>query len=86
MHACMRVMRGRRADQYGGILRAQFLWQTGLMVTDPAALASICGRGPGALDKATAFYAPINYVCAGGAGKGRGGGRGTLSCAMGMHP
>lgn len=43
-------------------MRGQFLLWTGLMVTDPHALAAICGRGQGALDKAASFYAPINYV------------------------
>ncbi|KXZ56708.1 hypothetical protein GPECTOR_1g638 [Gonium pectorale] len=51
------------ADQYGGIVRGKFLWHDGLLVTDPAALATICGRGEGALDKAAALYSPINFMC-----------------------
>lgn len=51
------------ADRYGGIFRAQFLWQDALVVTDPAALAAIMGRGEGAMDKAALAYAPINKMC-----------------------
>lgn len=32
-------------------------------MTDPAALAAIMGRGPGAMDKAALAYAPINKMC-----------------------
>ncbi|PNH05794.1 Cytochrome P450 72C1 [Tetrabaena socialis] len=52
------------SDEYGGILRVKFLWHDGLVVTDPAALAAICGRGEGALDKAAGIYSPINFMCA----------------------
>eukprot|EP00877_Chromochloris_zofingiensis_P000643 jgi/Chrzof1/1057/Cz01g38220.t1 len=51
------------ADQYGGIVRCKFLWQDALVVTDPAALDDIMGRGDKALDKAAAVYAPINKMC-----------------------
>ena len=51
------------ADKHGGILRAQFLWQDALVVTDPAALAAIMGRGEGGMDKASLVYAPINKMC-----------------------
>lgn len=51
------------ADRYGGIFRAKFLWQDALVVTDPAALAAIMGRGEGAMDKAALVYAPINKMC-----------------------
>jgi len=51
------------ADRYGGIVRAKFLWQDALVVTDPAALAAIMGRGEGAMDKASLVYAPINKMC-----------------------
>jgi hypothetical protein len=50
------------ADRYGGILRAKFLWQDALVVTDPGALAAIMGRGEGAMDKAALMYAPINRM------------------------
>ncbi|KAG2443022.1 hypothetical protein HYH02_009438 [Chlamydomonas schloesseri] len=53
----------RWCDQYGGVVRVKFLWQDGLLVTDPGALASICGRGEGACDKAAAIYTPINAMC-----------------------
>lgn len=51
------------ADEYGGILRGKFLWQDGLLVTDPAALADIMGRGENALDKANLIYTPISQMC-----------------------
>jgi hypothetical protein len=51
------------ADKYGGITRVQFLNQPALIVTDPAALAGIMGRGEGAMDKAALAYAPINRMC-----------------------
>jgi cytochrome P450 len=51
------------SDKYGGIVRAQFLNQPALIVTDPAALAAIMGRGEGAMDKAALAYAPINRMC-----------------------
>uniref|UniRef100_A0A383VEH9 Cytochrome P450 n=1 Tax=Tetradesmus obliquus TaxID=3088 RepID=A0A383VEH9_TETOB len=51
------------SDKYGGIVRAQFLHQPALIVTDPAALAAIMGRGEGAMDKAAITYAPINRMC-----------------------
>ncbi|GBF93726.1 cytochrome P450 [Raphidocelis subcapitata] len=51
------------ADDYGGIVRVKFLWKDALIVTDPAALATIMGRGEGALDKAAGVYATINYMC-----------------------
>lgn len=51
------------ADKYGGIVRVKFLWRDALVVTDPAALAVIMGRGEGALDKAAGVYSPINYMC-----------------------
>eukprot|EP00879_Flechtneria_rotunda_P001530 GHRR01001687.1.p1 GENE.GHRR01001687.1~~GHRR01001687.1.p1 ORF type:complete len:154 (-),score=13.75 GHRR01001687.1:315-776(-) len=51
------------ADAYGGICRVKFLWKDALVVTDPAALAAIMGRGEGAMDKAAAAYAPINRMC-----------------------
>jgi len=51
------------ADQYGGIYRMKFLWHDTLIVTDPAALAAIMGRGDGAMDKAALAYSPINKMC-----------------------
>ncbi|GBF95033.1 cytochrome P450 [Raphidocelis subcapitata] len=51
------------ADQYGGIYRMKFLWRDTVVVTDPTALAAIMGRGEGAMDKASAVYAPINMMC-----------------------
>jgi cytochrome P450 len=51
------------SDKYGGIARAQFLNQPALIVTDPAALAAIMGRGEGAMDKAALTYAPVNRMC-----------------------
>jgi hypothetical protein len=51
------------SDKYGGIVRAQFLHQPALIVTDPAALAAIMGRDEGAMDKAALAYAPINRMC-----------------------
>lgn len=51
------------ADQYGGIVRVKFLWHDGLVVTDPAALAVISGRGEGAMDKAADMYSPVNMMC-----------------------
>uniref|UniRef100_A0A383W692 Cytochrome P450 n=1 Tax=Tetradesmus obliquus TaxID=3088 RepID=A0A383W692_TETOB len=51
------------ANQYGGIYRLKFLWQDALVVSDPAALAAIMGRGEGAMDKAALVYAPINRMC-----------------------
>ncbi|EFJ42950.1 hypothetical protein VOLCADRAFT_96865 [Volvox carteri f. nagariensis] len=53
----------RWADKYGGIVRIKFLWHDGLLVTDPPALAAICGRGEGAVDKAANIYSPINQMC-----------------------
>jgi cytochrome P450 len=53
----------RWADAYGGVVRIKFLWRDAVIVTDPAALAAIMGRGEGALDKAAAAYAPINAMC-----------------------
>ncbi|GLC46900.1 hypothetical protein PLESTB_001281900 [Pleodorina starrii] len=53
----------RWADQYGGFVRLKFLWYDTLMVTDPAALSVICGRGEGSVDKAAQLYAPINRMC-----------------------
>jgi hypothetical protein len=41
----------------------KFLWQDCVVVTDPAALAAIMGRGEGAMDKAHVAYAPINKMC-----------------------
>lgn len=43
--------------------RVKFLWRDALMVTDPSALAAICGRGEGALDKASVIYRPVNDMC-----------------------
>jgi hypothetical protein len=51
------------SDQYGGICRLKFLWNDVVLVTDPAALASIMGRGEHAVDKAFETYAPINKMC-----------------------
>jgi cytochrome P450 len=51
------------ADEFGGVVRVKFLWKDALIVTDPAALGAIMGRGEGALDKASAAYAPINAMC-----------------------
>ncbi|KAF8057861.1 CYP97C1 [Scenedesmus sp. PABB004] len=51
------------ADTYGGIYRMKFLWHDTLIVTDPAALAGIMGRGDAAIDKAALAYAPINKMC-----------------------
>lgn len=51
------------SNKYGGICRVKFLWQDALVVTDPAALAAIMGRGEGAMDKAAVAYAPINKMC-----------------------
>lgn len=51
------------ADKYGGIYRMKFLWHDTVVVTDPAALAAIMGRGPGSIDKAALAYAPINRMC-----------------------
>ncbi len=42
--------------------RIKFFWRDGLIVTDPAALGAIMGRGEGALDKAAEGYAPINQA------------------------
>lgn len=50
------------SDQYGGVYRLKMLWWDALVVTDPFALAQICGRGEGALEKAADQYKPINYV------------------------
>jgi hypothetical protein len=44
------------------VVRLKFLWKDALIVTDPQALASIMGRGEGALDKAAGVYATINYM------------------------
>lgn len=44
------------------LCRVKILWFDGVLVTDPAALAAICGRGEGALDKASIIYTPINQV------------------------
>ena len=41
------------------------LWHDGIVVTDPAALAQICGRGEGACDKASYFYHAIDGVSEG---------------------
>lgn len=41
----------------------KFLWHDTVVVTDPAALAVIMGRGPGAIDKAAVAYAPFNRMC-----------------------
>lgn len=41
----------------------KFLWQDCIIVTDPAALAAIMGRGDQAMDKAHVAYAPINKMC-----------------------
>ena len=41
------------------------LWHDGIVVTDPAALAQICGRGEGACDKASYFYHAIDGVSQG---------------------
>lgn len=43
--------------------RIKVLWRDAVMVTDPEAVATICGRGPGSLDKASAMYFPINQMC-----------------------
>lgn len=43
--------------------RFKFLWNDVVLVTDPAALASIMGRGENAVDKAFETYAPINKMC-----------------------
>lgn len=51
------------SDKYGGINRFKFLWHDVVLVTDPAALAVIMGRGEGAIDKAFETYAPINKMC-----------------------
>ncbi|GBG00430.1 cytochrome P450 [Raphidocelis subcapitata] len=51
------------ADDHGGVVRLKFLWKDALIVTDPQALASIMGRGEGALDKAAGVYQTINYMC-----------------------
>jgi hypothetical protein len=51
------------SNQHGSIYRLKFLWQDALVVTDPAALAAIMGRGEGAMDKASLVYAPINRMC-----------------------
>lgn len=52
----------RHACRYGGIYRLRALWFDALIVTDPSAVAAICGRGDGALDKASVIYTPINQV------------------------
>jgi hypothetical protein len=49
--------------RYGGINRFKFLWHDVVLVTDPAALGVIMGRGEGAVDKAFETYAPINKMC-----------------------
>ncbi|GFH16777.1 uncharacterized protein HaLaN_13268, partial [Haematococcus lacustris] len=41
------------ANQFGGIYRVRALWIDSVVVTDPKLLATICGRGPGALEKAS---------------------------------
>ncbi|KAF5828281.1 cytochrome P450, partial [Dunaliella salina] len=51
------------ANKYGGIYRVKVLWMEGLVVTDPAAVAAICGRGAEGLDKADIVYSPINQMC-----------------------
>jgi hypothetical protein len=43
--------------------RFKFLWHDVVLVTDPAALASIMGRGEHSVDKAFETYAPINKMC-----------------------
>lgn len=43
--------------------RLKFLWNDVVLVTEPAALASIMGRGEHAVDKAFETYAPINKMC-----------------------
>jgi cytochrome P450 len=43
--------------------RIKVLWRDAVMVTDPEAVATICGRGEGSLDKAAAMYFPINQMC-----------------------
>jgi hypothetical protein len=43
--------------------RFKFLWHDVVLVTDPAALATIMGRGEHAVDKAFETYAPINKMC-----------------------
>lgn len=49
--------------RYGGINRFKFLWHDVVLVTDPAALGVIMGRGEGSVDKAFETYAPINKMC-----------------------
>jgi hypothetical protein len=49
--------------RFGGINRFKFLWHDVVLVTDPAALGVIMGRGEGAVDKAFETYAPINKMC-----------------------
>jgi cytochrome P450 len=39
------------------------LWHDVVIVTDPEAVATICGRGESSLDKAAAMYFPINQMC-----------------------
>ncbi|WIA32107.1 hypothetical protein OEZ86_002958 [Tetradesmus obliquus] len=51
------------SDKYGGINRFKFLWHDVVLVTDPAALGVIMGRGEGSVDKAFETYAPINKMC-----------------------
>ncbi|KAL6749937.1 cytochrome P450 [Haematococcus lacustris] len=51
------------ANQFGGIYRVRALWIDSVVVTDPKLLATICGRGPGALEKASIMYTPINQMC-----------------------
>lgn len=38
-------------------------WHDVVLVTEPAALGVIMGRGEGAIDKAFETYAPINKMC-----------------------
>lgn len=45
------------------LCRFKFLWHDVVLVTDPAALATIMGRGEHAVDKAFETYAPINKMC-----------------------
>lgn len=47
------------------------LWFDGVLVTDPAVLATISGRGEGSLDKASTLYLPINHVRCSCLGLGR---------------
>lgn len=38
-------------------------WHDVVLVTDPAALGVVMGRGEGGIDKAFETYAPINKMC-----------------------